>query len=385
MERRKLFLPNKVGDLNKFGSAFKQFLYQVMQYGDFINQIRKTLYYGAGTVDSEMDVSLPLAEYAAEIFSEPHRGQTLHRLNCVAAGKIQATPCSLIMALIYLDRLNVIDPGYCCRITPQELFVVSLMISTKFYIGHDERFYLEDWAKAGSMSEDRLKQMELDFLSSIDWNIYISKEEFFKKLSYIERALAEREGLRRGWLTYSELVRLLPCFTLTKFFLNSIGVLTLSYAASVITLAGAFFIASQVPGTLWHRKSAVLTMEPSIIAASASTPNATQPGPVIMGEISQSSKSCTDLNIEVNLLKLEEGDIAETRLNEIQSIRLMAQSDPNFSRRINYYDHNCLTFKSQCAGNQNNWLADHRVRLNDCWNQSKNASLFWQFLTNAMK
>ncbi|KAH8245677.1 hypothetical protein KR026_004952, partial [Drosophila bipectinata] len=306
---------------------------QVMQHGDFINQIRKTLYYGADTVDSEMEVSLPLAEYAAEIFSEPHRGHSLHRLTCVAAGKIHATPCSLIMALIYLDRLNVIDPGYCCRITPQELFVVSLMISTKFYIGHDERFFLEDWAKAGSMTEERLKEMELEFLSSIDWNIYICKEEFFKKLCRIERALAEREGLRRGWLTYSELVRLLPCFTLTKFLLNSIGVLTLSYAASVITLAGAFFIASHVPGTLWHSKSVALNIDSSIKTASSSELNATQSAFVDTEEISESplSKSCTYLNIEVDLLNIEENYVTEIRLNEMQSIRPLAQFEPNYS------------------------------------------------------
>lgn len=41
------------------------------------------------------------------------------------------------------------------------------MISTKFYAGHDERFYLEDWAKEGNMSEDKLKQMELEFLTAI--------------------------------------------------------------------------------------------------------------------------------------------------------------------------------------------------------------------------
>lgn len=199
--------------------------------------------------------------------------------------------------------------------------------------------------------------------------------------------MAEREGLRRGWLTYSELVRLLPCFTLTKFFLNSIGILTLSYAASVITLAGAFFIASQVPGTLWHRKSAALTMDSSMVAASASAPNATQPAPVIMGTISESSvgQNCTDLNIEGDLLKLAEREIAETRLNEIQSIRLLSRFEPNFSRRNKYYDDNGLTAKSQCDGNQNKWLTGHRVRFNDCWNQSKNSSLFWKFITNAMK
>lgn len=103
---------------------------QVMQHGEFINRIRKTLYYGGvDTTEADMEVSMPFAEYAADLFSEPHRGHSLHRLSSIAAGKTHATPCSLIMALIYLDRLNIIDPGYGYRITPQELFVVSLVSS----------------------------------------------------------------------------------------------------------------------------------------------------------------------------------------------------------------------------------------------------------------
>lgn len=99
-----------------------------MQHGEFINRIRKTLYYGGvDTTEADMEVSMPFAEYAADLFSEPHRGHSLHRLSSIAAGTTHATPCSLIMALIYLDRLNIIDPGYGYRITPQELFVVSLV------------------------------------------------------------------------------------------------------------------------------------------------------------------------------------------------------------------------------------------------------------------
>lgn len=105
---------------------------QVMQHGEFINRIRKTLYYGGvDTTEADMEVSMPFAEYAADLFSEPHRGHSLHRLSSIAAGKTHATPCSLIMALIYLDRLNIIDPGYGYRITPQELFVVSLVSLTR--------------------------------------------------------------------------------------------------------------------------------------------------------------------------------------------------------------------------------------------------------------
>lgn len=229
---------------------------KVMQHNDFIDRIRKSLYFGGQTLCKDMEVSGPLAEYASELFSEPHKGHSLNRLNKVTAGSVHATPCSLIMALIYLDRLNATDPGYVRRITPSELFIVSMMISTKFYSGHDEELYLSDWAEDGNMTEDRLKQLELEFLCAIDWNIYISNEHFFAKLTTVEKTLAKREGLRRGWLTYTELIQFLPSFTLAKFLLNNITVMAVSYAASVMTIAGAFFLASQIPGNALHHAAA---------------------------------------------------------------------------------------------------------------------------------
>ncbi|XP_034670232.1 protein CNPPD1 [Drosophila subobscura] len=388
---------------SKFAPAKK-----VMQHDEFMNRIRKTLYYGVGTADGEMEVSMPFAEYASEIFSEPHRGHSLHRLSCVTAGKIQTTPCSLIMALIYLDRLNVIDPGYGYRITPQELFVVSLMISTKFYAGHDERFYLEDWAKEGNMTEARLKEMELEFLSAIDWNIYISNEQFFAKLSSVERTLAEREGLRRGWLTYSELMQLLPSFTWMKFLLNSITVMALSYAASVITLAGAFFIASQVPGTLWHRRTGTddvaSTANSTTLATPASAPNATQAAPVISNEMNPSpaNESCGALNVEAELLKLEQQYCDEARLNEMESnTQRYARSVPNLPLKTNNRknemfaardnaDH-WLSIKSEYSDsrvNPNYWISGYRNRHDDDldhWHQAQNASVFWQLVNDAVQ
>ncbi|KAH8236084.1 hypothetical protein KR032_012144, partial [Drosophila birchii] len=384
---------------------------QVMQHGDFINRIRKTLYYGVETADADMKVvPSPLAEYASEIFSEPHRGHSLHRLSCVAAGKIQATPCSLIMALIYLDRLNTIDPGYSCRITPQELFVVSLMISTKFYAGHDERFYMEDWAKEGNMTEDRLKAMEIGFLSAIDWNIYVSNKDFFAKLNSVERTLAEREGVRRGWLTYSELVQLLPSFEWTKFLANSFSVLALSYAASVITLASAFFIASQVPGTMWHRRPATATASATnLTMAEASVPSApsnlSQQGrPNTFDALFALScnKALHALNVEEEFLEHERLYCAQAIPNETDyTHRLFQSSVPYLPLPINYSDsemffpqdstqNNWLNIKSQYSSNAlkenlNYFITDsNRILLNIRCQQTRNASVFWQLLTEAL-
>lgn len=72
-------------------------------------------------------------------------------------------------------------------------------------------------------------------------------------MEQVERTLAKREGLKRGWLTYTELMNFLPSFTVAKFILSNFTVMAASYCATVMTIAGAFFIVSQIPGLSLHR------------------------------------------------------------------------------------------------------------------------------------
>lgn len=123
------------------------------------------------------------------------------------------------------------------------------MVSTKFYCGYDEEFYLSDWAEQGDISQDHLKQLEIQFLCAINWNLFVSNKEFFEKLKFVEIEIAKREGLERGWLTYTELSNLMPSLAIARAFLQHATIFAVSYAASVVTIAGAFFLASKVPGT----------------------------------------------------------------------------------------------------------------------------------------
>lgn len=335
---------------------------KVMQHSDFIDRIRKSLYFGGQTLCEDMEVSGPLAEYASELFSEPHKGHSLNRLNKVTACSLQAaTPCSLIMALIYLDRLNATDPGYVRRITPSELFIVSMMISTKFYSGHDEEIYLSDWAEDGNITEDRLKQLELEFLCAIDWNIYISNEHFFTKLTSVEKTLAKREGLRRGWLTYTELIQFLPSFTLAKFLLNNITVMAVSYAASVMTIAGAFFLASQIPGNALHhaRRSNVRTTIDVSSTSTAATENLSSEGHQnILNAVDLdadnsaiNNRSCLlAFNVEEELEKLERQYLKEEYLD---SIRM--RNNENDKSLLNY----------QVSATRSNMTPRHRGMMHD--------------------
>lgn len=200
-------------------------------------------------------LSNPLCSYAAEIFSENRKGHSLDRLDYATVGKLAVTPCSLIMAMIYLDRLNDIDPEYARRITPSELFLVSMMVSTKVYCGYDEDIYISAWAEYGNMTIDEMKKLELDFLNALNWTAYISNEEFFDKLNSVELVLAKRQGLKRGWLTYTELSKLIPSIEIAKQIIKYNAILAVSYAAGFITIAGAFLLVSKIPGNSLYKQT----------------------------------------------------------------------------------------------------------------------------------
>uniref|UniRef100_A0A182VU26 Protein CNPPD1 n=1 Tax=Anopheles minimus TaxID=112268 RepID=A0A182VU26_9DIPT len=232
---------------------------EAIDHAEFLDRIKKTLYYGSSKVRCTK-ISRPLADYAADVFSETHRGHSLSRLNFATVGNLSVTPCSLILAMIYLDRLNATDPTFVRRITPSELFIVSMMVSTKFYCGYDEDIYLSAWAEYGNMTPDQMKALELEFLDAMNWNAYVSKRDFFEKLKSVEKVLAKRQGLTRGWLTYTELINFLPSFAMAKQLIHASTVLALSYTASVMTIAGAFLLASNLhlPGNLLYRGSSNL-------------------------------------------------------------------------------------------------------------------------------
>lgn len=73
-------------------------------------------------------ISQPLAQHVAQHFNETHKGYDLNILDLPTLSKVrQQTPCSLILSMIYVERLLKSDPAYVRLITPSELFLVTLV------------------------------------------------------------------------------------------------------------------------------------------------------------------------------------------------------------------------------------------------------------------
>ncbi|XP_018336889.1 protein CNPPD1 [Agrilus planipennis] len=227
-------------------------------FGDhnkFLQRIKKTLYYGS--IPKTDCLSLPVTELAAELFSQPQHGHSLERLQCNDAAKISrnacVSPCSLVLAVLYLERLKLINPDYLQQALPSELFLVSLMISSKFLHddGEEDQVFIKEWAASGRISAIRLIQLEKEFLEAIQWDIHVNHCIFWKKLVELEKIIATKEGRNRGWFTYTELENLLKTININDFLQYICGVsvvLLTTYAIGFLTILGAVHLVSKMPG-----------------------------------------------------------------------------------------------------------------------------------------
>lgn len=87
--------------------------------------------------------------------------------------------------------------------------------------------------------------------------MYVNELTFWKKLDEIERTLAQNQGGKRGFYTYTELESLLVTLELRNLLENILAVsviLIASYAAALLALFGSVLIVSHIPGAYLQPK-----------------------------------------------------------------------------------------------------------------------------------
>ncbi|CAD0196591.1 unnamed protein product [Chrysodeixis includens] len=222
---------------------------------EFLKRITKTLYYGQ--LPTLPCLSLPVTEISCELWSVSQRGRSLRRLHADAAASIArsacVSPCALVLAILYLERLNSCNPDYLAAAAPADLFLVSLMVGNKFLQddGEDDDVVCSEWAASGGLELSQLKKLEVEFLNAIDWNVFVSDKTFEAGLSWLERRVALKQARLRGFFTYGDLAaaseaRLLAA--LARGVGAACAALALAYLTSLLALlAPALLLAPTAP------------------------------------------------------------------------------------------------------------------------------------------
>lgn len=90
-----------------------------------------------------------------------------------------ASPCCLIAALVYLERIQKHCPGlFLSSKTLQRLFLIAAMTATKYL--EDSSCLNTQWARIGGISLRELNRLELEFLFGLDFDLQVQPEAYWR-------------------------------------------------------------------------------------------------------------------------------------------------------------------------------------------------------------
>ncbi|KAM3916460.1 protein CNPPD1 [Leptodactylus fuscus] len=177
-------------------------------------RVRKRLYYGWEAECPMENLSSPVADIAVELLQKA-APSPIRRLQKKYAAHVSReaciSPCSMMLALVYIERLRHRNPEYLQQISSSDLFLISMMVASKYLYdeGEEEEVFNDEWGAAGKLDVQTVNNLEMNFLRAIDWSLYTHPREFFEVLQWLEGRVAGQQGMKRGWFTYTDLTVLL--------------------------------------------------------------------------------------------------------------------------------------------------------------------------------
>ncbi|CAN9498420.1 unnamed protein product [Ophioblennius macclurei] len=206
-----------------FKALFNEKTFQFSDFQEFTflpghqkltERVRKRLYYGLDKDVTLESLSCPVTDIAVEIFqkSAPSPIRKLQKKYAAHVARESCiSPCAMMLALVYIERLRHRNPEYLQKISSSDLFLISMMVASKYLYdeGEEEEVFNDEWGTAGKLDVHTVNNLEMNFLNAIEWSLFTEPNDFFDILTQLESSIAERQGMKRGWFTYTDLCVLL--------------------------------------------------------------------------------------------------------------------------------------------------------------------------------
>ncbi|KAF1750781.1 hypothetical protein GCK72_017332 [Caenorhabditis remanei] len=153
-----------------------------------------------------------------------------------------ADPCTLVVALVYLDRLRDQNKEYFEATDPVSLYVPALVLASKYMHDTDtyDRVSNTEWAESLKMDPNELNKQEWELVEKLDWNVAVKNDEFEKYLEKMEKWVAGDFMEKNDFATYNELLQLssmIPILDIVKQLIEFISSTSLIYCLTLALMS----------------------------------------------------------------------------------------------------------------------------------------------------
>lgn len=233
---------------------------ELQDHEELSERLRKTFYYGKQPTTDRP--SLPLTNLTVDFLNAavPKKlGKVDHYFAASSARHSCMSPCSMMMGMIYVNRLKKKNTDYLQQVSSSDLFLISMMMASKFLYdeGVDDEVFNDEWAASADMETEDVNELERQFLSAIDWQLYVNDDEFYQVLQQVERRIAMTQGIERGWFSYTDLwviskdPQLLQTYTeIANLVPKMLSVTMVAYIAGILTMVGSTLLVTTAFSTL---------------------------------------------------------------------------------------------------------------------------------------
>ncbi|KAK9765711.1 hypothetical protein K7432_005733 [Basidiobolus ranarum] len=108
-----------------------------------------------------------------------------------------ASPAIVLLALKYLQKFGKLTiNNNISEFSEAKQFVVALILAHKML--EDCTYTNETWSQITGISREELNALERSFLTTLQYDVHVSQEEFSQWLLYIEQYMRHREPISRS-------------------------------------------------------------------------------------------------------------------------------------------------------------------------------------------
>ncbi|XP_067994948.1 protein CNPPD1 isoform X2 [Melanerpes formicivorus] len=266
-------------------SGFQEFTF-LPRHQKLSERVRKRLYYGWDKDCSLDNLSSPVADIAVELLQKV-APSPIRRLQKKYVSHVSReaciSPCSMMLALVYIERLRHRNPEYLQQISSSDLFLISM-----------------------------------------DWSLYTDPRELFEVLSWLEGRVAEKQGMWRGWFTYTDLCVLMEQsmwqHVLGQFYQQVVKLACLLGVVYLTGFAAVFASVSVVHRAVCTRSISAAAHQPALFPEEGSCQLDAQPAPCLdqaqpkLPDISPANSSACCLGESEPPEERRRGDVLATAL-----------------------------------------------------------------------